>query len=906
MKTDDPKFTAYCLGELDPVERAEIEALRDADPEIAAEIEETKAFATQLRAELVHESHEGGLDETRRANVLRAAEKCRQENLLAQTSVSTSAAGSRWGTWMLRMAALFALLALVAGVFFSDRAKDHRRFTANNLAIEDRIHPTDGTADLPDMSLAYPDAPVQFGENAEKLAKAIGESDFAKNGLAILPQLNEATVPREEKPMLLAQLDAQKTDTDLGRLRDDYFAKGPQPDGAVQTRPSADQPSDELAKVSRAPRPAIDWKEKPVARETAAVSGTTNWAAPTAPAAPAAAALANSSLGLAGNTPLGTVPAETRRRAVKLEAEVKELQDPSTLSVITDNETMLRQKTARGAESTWGGRGSNEARSSTGRLASSADEARKQLEALDSGAKDVNRLYDKQRERFYRFDTHRYVIQTDPSNTEAYDAVTDNAFMDVRGNPVSTFSIDVDSASYANVRRFLNAGQRPPKGAVRIEELLNYFTYDYPQPNGEQAFSATLEAGPCPWKPEHRLVRVGLKGREIKRDQRPATNLVFLVDVSGSMQPANKLPLVKESLRLLVDQLSGEDRVSIAVYAGASGCVLEPTSDKALVRAALDKLEAGGSTNGASGIQLAYDLAQKAFIQGGVNRVILATDGDFNVGITSQSALIDLIESKAKSGVFLSVLGFGMGNLKDSTLEKLADKGNGNYAYIDTLNEGRKVLVEQMSGTLVTIAKDVKIQVEFNPAQVTAYRLIGYENRLLAKEDFNDDTKDAGEIGAGHSVTALYEVVPAGQQPPNRAVDPLKYQNPAPAPAQIAAVNPLSREMLTLKLRHKLPDGDKSQLLELPLVDEGAAREKTSRDFRFAAAVASFGMLLRESPYKGSANWDTTMELAVEGKGEDSSGYRGEFISLIGKAKALDQIRSGNVPVVAPPASPSR
>jgi Ca-activated chloride channel family protein len=475
----------------------------------------------------------------------------------------------------------------------------------------------------------------------------------------------------------------------------------------------------------------------------------------------------------------------------------------------------------------------------------------------------------------------------------------DNPFMDVRGNPVSTFSIDVDSASYANVRRFLNAGQKPPKGAVRIEELLNYFSYDYPQPNGEQAFSATLEAGPCPWKPEHRLVRLGLKGRDIKRDQRPATNLVFLIDVSGSMQPANKLPLVKESLRLLVDQLGAEDRVSIAVYAGASGCVLEPTSDKGAVRAALDTLEAGGSTNGASGIQLAYDLAQKAFIKGGVNRVILATDGDFNVGITSQTALIELIESKAKSGVFISVHGFGMGNLKDSTLEKLADKGNGNYAYIDTLNEGRKVLVEQMSGTLVTIAKDVKIQVEFNPAQVTAYRLIGYENRLLAKEDFNDDTKDAGEIGAGHSVTALYEVVPSGQPAPNRAVDPLKYQT-APLAAAQPAPNALSREMLTLKLRHKLPDGDKSQLLEIPLVDEGGAREKTSRDFRFAAAVASFGMLLRDSPHKGAANWDATMELAVEGKGDDASGYRGEFISLISKAKALEQIRSGPVPVVAP------
>ncbi|MDB6150922.1 MAG: hypothetical protein JWQ44_2370 [Chthoniobacter sp.] len=499
------------------------------------------------------------------------------------------------------------------------------------------------------------------------------------------------------------------------------------------------------------------------------------------------------------------------------------------------------------------------------------------------------------------------------SSTEAYDAITDNAFLSVRDNPLSTFSIDVDTASYSNVRRFLNQQQLPPKGAVRIEELINYFDYEYPQPEGDAPFSATMEVATCPWKPEHRLVRIGLKGRELAHDKRPPSNLVFLVDVSGSMEPENKLPLVKKSLRLLVDQLSDNDTVSIAVYAGASGCVLDPTNKKSEIRAALDKLESGGSTNGASGIRLAYELAEKSFIKEGANRVILLTDGDFNVGITNQSELVELIEKKAKSGVFLTVLGFGMGNLKDSTLEKLADKGNGNYGYIDTLLEGKKMLVDQMSGTLVTIAKDVKIQVEFNPAQVAGYRLIGYENRVLKKEDFNDDTKDAGEIGAGHTVTALYEVVPANAKLPGLpGVDPLKYQGGARAGERVAtqrgaedaqakddpagrvssdqapspAAKAASTEMLTLKLRYKAPQGDTSKLLEFPLTDDGKSYERSSKDFRFAAAVASFGMLLRDSPHKGAANWSSTLELAAEGKGADRSGYRAEFVGLVERAKA--------------------
>ncbi len=469
-------------------------------------------------------------------------------------------------------------------------------------------------------------------------------------------------------------------------------------------------------------------------------------------------------------------------------------------------------------------------------------------------------------------------------NTEAYDRIEDNRFLEASSNPLSTFSIDVDTASYANVRRFLQGGALPPKDAVRIEEMLNYFSYNYPVPSGEGPFSASVEVAQVPWMLEHRLVRIGLKGREVEMEQRPSSNLVFLLDVSGSMQPANKLPLLKEAMRLLVDRLGEGDRVAIVVYAGASGLVLPSTSSdqKEKILAALENLEAGGSTNGGSGIRLAYQTAVSHFITGGINRVILATDGDFNVGTTNQGDLSRLIEDNARSGVFLTVLGFGMGNYKDSTLEKLADRGNGNYAYIDTINEARKVLVDEINSTLVTIAKDVKIQIEFNPLQVSAYRLIGYENRLLRKEDFNDDTKDAGEIGAGHTVTALYEIVPAGKGLEIPGVDPLKYQTPM-STTDVAQ----SGELLTLKLRYKQPDGQTSQLLEFPVRDGDKAYSQASQDFKFAAAVASFGMILRQSPYQGNGTLDAVLELAEEGKGSDPHGYRGEFLELVKRAGAL-------------------
>ena len=482
------------------------------------------------------------------------------------------------------------------------------------------------------------------------------------------------------------------------------------------------------------------------------------------------------------------------------------------------------------------------------------------------------------------------------SNTETYTRILENELKDVAREPLSTFSIDVDTAAYANVRRFLNQNTIPPPDAVRIEELVNYFptAEEGPAHDAKEPFAVRVEMAPCPWQPAHRLARIAIKGRELG-NERKNSNLVFLVDVSGSMNEPNKLPLVQQSLRMLTEQLGEGDRVTMVVYAGSSGLVLPPTNGekKADILAAIDKLKAGGSTHGSAGIQLAYEQAVAGFIKEGVNRVILCTDGDFNVGVSSPEALETLIMQKAKSGVFLSVLGFGSGNLKDRTMETLADKGNGNYAYIDSLSEARKVLVEQMSGTLVTIAKDVKIQVEFNPAAVRSYRLIGYENRMLAKEDFNDDMKDAGEIGAGHSVVALYEVVPANLPPgaePRPAVDSLKYQAAAIAPAQLADAAK-SGETMTVKLRYKEPEGETSQLIEVPTKDEGKTLTASSEEFKYSAAVAGFGLLLRDSAYKGTLSWETVRRLAIDGKGADKLGYRGEFLQLIDKARGLKETR---------------
>ncbi len=939
MNPDDPKFTAHALGEFDdltPAERAEIEALLASDPQAAAEAQETQVLATRLRAELPGEEA-AALSDAQRAVVLGSAK-----------TAAAKVVRFPWRRTVLSAAAacviVGAAIALLFPAFLAEKAAVRRSLAAD--------------AAMPSSPDVWSDAPMSIAlQPPAQVPPNLSQPTFS------------ATTPQNTEQMALAKNDAGTLTLNTSSL---IPAKEPSPTAPTAgQRPQVEQVEQLLVEADGFYQTGRFDLAKKRAEQTLALD----------PANQTAQKLGEkvdrtiSDYGVAAYN-------ETRADAVKQvelawQRPIRRFNLPAATPAYTTDGIERRVAMT------------EQAASAPPATESPAPMRNRPEEPMGS----IGRLQ-----------------QLERSNTEAFDALTENAFLAARENPLSTFSIDVDTASYAIVRRFLNGNQRPPKGAVRIEELLNYFTYEHPQPKGDAPFSATMEVAACPWTPEHRLVRIGLKGREIAKDKRPASNLVFLIDVSGSMKPENKLPLLKQSLALLIEQLGGEDQVAMVVYAGSSGTVLEPTRDKEKMHAALRQLEAGGSTNGASGLQLAYQLAEKAFIKGGTNRVILATDGDWNVGVTSQSDLLDLIAQRAKSGVFLTVLGVGMGNLKDAMMVKLADRGNGNYAYLDTIAEARKVLVEQLSGTLVTIAKDVKVQVEFNPAQVGAYRLIGYEKRLLAKEDFNDDKKDAGEIGAGHTVTALYEVVLAGQPIPAAAppVDVLKYQpknvlltkewkapsdlinvaaasvaaslsktadrtlakewlmkrgvkfegaasaiyivrstrlivrntraqidliddllsaeertaqesqlnrpdRPAPiiadtlapeaseadslrseqkisAPAAAAAPTlpaAISRELLTLKLRYKEPEGDTSKLLEFPLTDSGAPWEQSSRDFRFAAAVAGYGMLLRDSPHKGQATWSGVAEWAQEGLGTDASGYRAEFLTLLEKAKAL-------------------
>ncbi|MCE7066083.1 von Willebrand factor type A domain-containing protein [Dyadobacter sp. CY326] len=477
-------------------------------------------------------------------------------------------------------------------------------------------------------------------------------------------------------------------------------------------------------------------------------------------------------------------------------------------------------------------------------------------------------------------------MRTHPqTNTENYKAIEENGFQVAVQQPVTTFSVDVDRAAYSNARRFLNQGQLPPVDAVRIEEMINYFDYDYPAPTGEHPLSVTTEMTDSPWNAGLKLLHIGLQAKTVATKNLPASNLVFLIDVSGSMADENKLPLLKQAFKLLVDQLRAEDKISIVVYAGAAGEILPPTSGSAKmkIKEALDKLEAGGSTAGGDGIELAYKLAKDNFIKNGNNRVILATDGDFNVGISSEADLQRLVEEKRKDGIFLSVMGFGMGNFKDSNTETLADKGNGNYAYIDNIQEARKEFVQEFGGTLFTIAKDVKLQIEFNPRHVQAYRLIGYENRALKNEAFHDDKKDAGDMGSGHTVTALYEIIPAGAKSEYLTHnDALKYQKPDASDAG------KTDEMLTLKIRYKAPDSDVSKLFDLAIHNTSKPISSCSENFRFASAVAEFGLLLRNSEFKGSANYANVIARAKGAFGKDEEGYRSEFVRLVKTAQSLD------------------
>lgn len=824
MNSDDPKFTAYALGELDPVERAEIEVELASNPALREELDGMIGLVSGLREELMQEEGER-LTAEQRATVLGNAVSSAAQKVVARPAPWWRAAGF--------LSAAAACVVVGIGAWLVGRAQSPYRHVAET---NDSERP--GIQILPDPALS-----TSVPEIVDLSHSGGTPRDPANLSSSVMHFNGDTSQKFGESARLTLRLPK------AGNLEGSEVKLMLEANGFYDTG-RYDLATNRIQRVL---------STQPDNSEALALQTEIN----------------------ARKKRLPEMPYnETRSRMIS--------QIPPQAEMSAQSDTYASNQTTQAGKPLMLGpfRGAVSGRSQSA-IQKEIEALRGRLASLDGepDKKDEGRNVAGQLKRLQAELEAVLVREEGLPNTESYDAVADNPFLAVTENPLSTFSVDVDTASYSNVRRYLNTNMRPPKGAVRIEELLNYFRYDYPKPSGADPFGCGLEVATCPWTPDHRLVRIGIKGREFSAKQRPPANLVLLVDVSGSMDPENKLPLVKSSLRLLTDQLSPEDSVAIAVYAGSSGCVLDPTHDKEKVRQALEVLRAGGSTNGASGINLAYDLAQRAFKRGGVNRVILCTDGDFNVGISDQSQLVSLIQDKAKTGIFLSVFGFGMGNLKDSTLEKLADKGNGTYGYIDSISEGRRVFVEQMVGTLVTIAKDVKLQIEFNPAQVASYRLIGYENRVLAKEDFNDDARDAGEIGAGHTVTALYEVVPVGKPAPATSqVDELKY---APKSGSAGVPPPSSREMLTVKVRYKQPDGDKSTKLEFPLTDPGTSWENSSRDFRWASAVAGFGMMLRESPHRGSMSWSLIMELASGGLQESKDTDRAEFVGLIDRARAL-------------------
>lgn len=860
MDNTQALLTAYALGELEGDDLAKAEALIASDPAAKAEVAEIRRVGKQLEEALAVEGA-GATAGLKPEQVQAIHARAKQAPETQEAVVARLVRPWVWWTAGSAAAAMFAVV-LVLPSLSEERQAERARISSSDVAlVEPRGKEVSDPAAMSKEQIAARDLEVQnLLRRAQVLRKEQNYDralQLVNHALSLDPNSYAAQAMKDiiEATLLPTELRTYPFDASQMGIADSAVGRSGGATGGE------DKQRDDLAATAAAPTTT----RMPVAGQKP--EGHTDW---------------RSTVG--NNTNAATYPYMSREELAKNYGGNKQQESaagatsglfsdkavgqpqPSSPQVLTESNVRTRQEA--GNQS----------------LAMVAENSARKA----SHKKDATGF---EREQYNRpiSDTGGF----NPNfNTEAYDTITDNPFLRVGQNPLSTFSIDVDTASYANVRRMLTQGQLPPAGAVRIEEMVNYFPYSYSNAaDDDRPFAVHVETGSAPWAHQHRLVKIGIKGKDIVAENKPTTNIVFLIDVSGSMMSQDKMPLLKEGMKLLVNQMDAKDHVAIAVYAGAAGMVLNSTSgsDKDTIMAAIDNLRAGGSTNGGAGIQLAYNLASKNFVKDGVNRVILASDGDFNVGTTSQDELVKLIEEKRKSGVFLSVLGFGQGNFKDSTMEKLANKGNGNYAYIDTIKEAQKVLVEQGAGTLYTIAKDVKIQVEFNPAKVQAYRLIGYENRLLAKEDFNDDTKDAGEIGSGHTVTALYEVVPVGVKAPGiPPVDALKYQTPAaPEEPSVKPAGEASNELLTVKLRYKQPDGDVSTKMDVPVIDAGKSWQDASQDYRFAAGVAQFGMMLRNSPYKGDSTYAQVLDLAQSGMDKDEKGYRGEFIQLVEKARAL-------------------
>jgi Ca-activated chloride channel family protein len=896
LHADDPRLTAYALGELDPTEREAVERLLSDSPAAQATVREVRDLAGLLTAELKQEP----------APTLTAAQRTAiLEGKAAKASPVAAIrrrASSRWIGQFAALASMAALVAVAAFLPAPGNRPDDRMSSANSSRND--LHDIRGDGGEWSLALRQQAQRTEFdlieiNGNAEGIgtevtalsagsALSAGRSSGGFGGTESLGTIRDGIsngIGSGEKGYISEGSRSGKGSLSRGHSMEAKLAA----DKNARANAARNEPAQPVREAEVAMKrnsgqderydraPALD-ETKPRNAKSSSKSHSRPDGEPAAPRA----MFADGSVRF--TTSGTTVPNPT--------APAKEaVGGPGSGT----------QSAGMSGGGSGGGRAIAGLAETDNRPASELKQHRaffgESAERKDGGKKgDAHYLYfmeagDSERREGFRRPWHEGA-----PGTEVYEPIVENPFLSSYEDPLSTFGIDVDTASYSNVRRFLTQQQLPPPNAVRIEELVNYFSYDYPQPAGDQPFSVNVEAGRCPWNPTNGLVRIGLKGREIERDKRPASNLVFLVDVSGSMQAENKLPLVKMGLHLLTQQMTESDKVAIVTYSDTAVERLESTNgtNKQAIQGVIESLRAGGSTNGAQGIQIAYGAAVRNFVPGGTNRVILCTDGDFNVGVTGDDELVKLIQDKVRTKVFFSVLGFGMENLKDGKLEKLADKGNGQYAYIDSQNEARKVFVDDLVGTLVTIAKDVKIQVEFNPNQVGAYRLIGYENRVMAAQDFNNDAKDAGDIGAGHTVTALYETIPTGEAPKPLLGDTLRYRN-----VVVPKEGGLANELLTVKLRYKLPEADTSTLVEVPVNDPKApvagvggqanapSPPRMSRDFNWSAAVAAFGMILRDSQFRGQANFDMVLELAQGALGEDKGGRRREFIDLVKSAKAL-------------------
>lgn len=891
LTPDSPEITAYALGEVSPEDHAIIERAIAESPELRAEIASLRRLADTLETQLAAEPAPELDDARREAIIEAAADPAKAASVLAAAAPSGGPLHWFSNAWSLltkpalgfSLAAATALAIALAiwtpwKVRESETVSDEPRYTANKEKVQKAEKAVaeqqqEFARDAKDLPTAKADALSEL-KSAAPVQKRAELSDAASpRGRGDLPVNGPATFAEKRVEPGLAGGAQQQVPGDLAA------------NGSILV--TGGQPINRSSQESVRPQdPATSSANTPLAGAVgggAALDGVDQFGAAVHP----------SSVG----TP---VRRKLAADSMKRESEVRGYQQPAEAAPGTRyaenfyaappvaNNQLGRRPLAR--EQELGAAVKLQEAKQPSKADPMATRYGKQdplaiRYGLIRRADEKNELSEKLADQVSSEVALNYVPQSRPSLAESYARIAENPFKDVTASPLSTFGMDADTASYANVRRFLREGSVPPADSVRLEELVNYFPYDYAAPRGPEPFAANVEVADCPWNPEHRLVRVGLKARESDRRERPRANLVFLVDVSGSMQPENKLPLVQRSLRLLLDQLDAKDQVGIVTYAGEARVALEPTtvSEKPAIARVIDSLKAGSGTHGSAGIQQAYAMATNRFIKGGINRVILCTDGDFNIGLTSREDLLDLITEKAKSGVFLSVLGYGMDNYKDDTAELLADRGNGNYSYVDSFTEARKVLREEVQGTLQTVAKDAKVQVEFNPARVASWRLLGYENRVLADRDFNDDKKDAGEIGAGHAVTALYEIVPVGGR--RAGVDPLRYD--ARSTKEKADPVPHNDELLNLKLRYKDPEGDKSQLMQVPVKDQDREAAAATADYKFAAAVVGYGMMLRDSQFKGDLTWDKVLKLAEEGLGPDREGYRAEFIDLVRRARQL-------------------